>query len=68
MKGNYYTNIEQKQLNIIQSVIDEQRTGKEAATALNISERQIWRKVKLVKEELNIEINFIDLSILFLKI
>lgn len=50
MKGNYYTNMELKQLNIIQSVIDGQRTGKEAATALNISERQIWRKVKSVKE------------------
>ena len=46
MKGSYYTNMELQQLNIIQSVIDRKRTGKEAAIALKISERQIWRKVK----------------------
>lgn len=50
MKGSYYTNMELKQLNIIQSVIDKKRTGKEAANILNLSERQIWRKVKAVKE------------------
>lgn len=50
MKGSYYTTMELKQLNIIQSVIDGKRTGKEAANALKISERQIWRKVKSVKE------------------
>lgn len=51
MKGSYYTDMELKQLNIIQSVIDKKRTGKEAANALHISERQIWRKVKSVKEQ-----------------
>lgn len=50
MKGSYYTNMELQQLNIIQSVIDGKRTGKEAASTLKISERQIWRKVKSVKE------------------
>lgn len=49
MKGSYYTNMELKQLNIIQSVIDGKRTGKDAAKALNLSERQIWRKVNDVK-------------------
>ena len=28
MKGSYYTDMELKQLNIIQSVIDKKRTGK----------------------------------------
>ena len=51
MKEIYYTDMELKQLNIIQSVIDKKRTGKEAANALHISERQIWRKVKSVKEQ-----------------
>ena len=51
MKGSYYTDMELKQLNIIQSVIDKKRTGKEAASALKISERQVWRKVKSVKEQ-----------------
>ena len=37
MKGSYYTDMELKQLNIIQSVIDKKRTGKEAASALKIS-------------------------------
>ena len=50
MKGSYYTIMELKTLNIIQSVIDGTRTGKEAAIALNISERQVWRKVKSVRE------------------
>lgn len=39
MKGSHYTIMELKSLNIIQSVIDGTRTGKEAAIALNISER-----------------------------
>ncbi len=73
MKGSYYTNMELQQLNIIQSVIDRKRTGKEAASALKISERQIWRKVKSVKGkngkiELNIKIIFINQVIQFLKI
>lgn len=50
MKGSYYTTMEIKQLNIIQSVIDGKRTGKEAAHALKISERQVWRKVKSIKD------------------
>ena len=72
MKGSYYTNMELQQLNIIQSVIDRKRTGKEAASALKISERQIWRKVKSVKENgkigINIKIIFINQVIQFLKI
>jgi hypothetical protein len=50
MKGSYYNTMELKQLNIIQSVIDKKRTGKEAANILKITERQVWRKVKSVKE------------------
>lgn len=42
--------MELKKLNVIQSVIDKKRTGKEAANILNISERQVWRLVKAVKE------------------
>ena len=30
MKGSYYTNMELQQLNIIQSVIDRKRTGKDS--------------------------------------
>ena len=56
MKGNYYTNMELKKLNIINSVIDEKRTGKEAAILLDKSERQIWRMVASVKENGNIGI------------
>ena len=56
MKGSYYTNMELKQLIIIQSVINKKRTGKEAAKILNISERQVWRKVKSVREHGNIGI------------
>ena len=56
MKGSYYTTMEIKQLNIIQSVIDGKRTGKEASVILQISERQIWRKVKSVRENGNIGI------------
>ena len=50
MKGSYYTKMELKELNIIQSVIDKKRTGKEASESLNLSERQVWRKVKSVRE------------------
>lgn len=35
---------------VIQSVIDNKRTGKEASEALNLSERQVWRLVKKAKE------------------
>ena len=40
-----------KKISIIQSVIDKKRTQKEAAIALNISERQIRNLVKRFKEE-----------------
>ena len=49
MKGIEFTKMELKKLNIIQSVIDGKRTGKEASEALHISERQIWRLVAKVK-------------------
>ena len=51
MKGTYFTMNELKKLHIVQSVIDKKRTGKEAAKLLNISERQLWRLVKKVKNE-----------------
>lgn len=51
MKGNVYTMTDVKKMVVIQSVIDNKRTGKEASEALNLSERQIWRLVKKVKEE-----------------
>ena len=50
MKGNVYTMTEVKKMIVIQSVIDNKRTGKEASEALNISERQVWRLVKKVKD------------------
>lgn len=50
MKGNYYTMKDMKKLTIIQSVIDKKRTGKEAAELLQLSERQIWRLVKKIKQ------------------
>ncbi len=50
MKGNVYTMTEVKKMIVIQSVIDNKRTGKEASEALNLSERQVWRLVKKVKE------------------
>ena len=34
---------------VIQSVIDNKRIGKEASEILNLSERQVWRLVKKVK-------------------
>ena len=51
MKEGLYTMNEIKRISIIQSVIDKKRTQKEAATALNISERQIRKIVKRFKEE-----------------
>ena len=50
MKGNVYTMTEINKMIVIQSVIDNKRTGKESSEALNLSERQIWRLVKKVKE------------------
>jgi len=50
MKGIEFTEMEIEKLIIIQSVIDGKRTGKEASTKLNLSERQIWRLVKKVKD------------------
>lgn len=38
-------------LTVIQSVIDKKRTGKEASEILELSERQIWRLVKKIKEK-----------------
>ena len=51
MKGNYYSMKEVKKLSVIQSVIDGKRTGKEASEILQISERQIWRLVKKIKQD-----------------
>ena len=39
-----------KKLVVIQTVVDGTRTGKEASELLHLSERQIWRLVKKVKE------------------
>lgn len=49
MKGKIYTMKEVNKMIIIQSVIDNKRTGKEASEALALSERQIWRLVKKAK-------------------
>ncbi len=46
----YYTMKDVNKMIVIQSVIDKKRTGKEASDALNISERQVWRLVKKVKD------------------
>ena len=51
MKEGLYTMNEIKRISIIQSVIDKKRTQKEAAKALNISDRQIRKLVKRFKEE-----------------
>lgn len=51
MKGNYYSMKEVNKMIVIQSILDKKRTGKEAAQALSISERQIWRLVKKAREE-----------------
>lgn len=50
MEGVKFTEMEIEKLIVIQSVIDGKRTGKEASDKLNLSERQIWRLVKKVKE------------------
>ena len=50
MKGIEFTEMEIEKLIVIQSVIDGKRTGKEASNKLNLSERQIWRLVKKVKD------------------
>lgn len=49
MKGLEFTEMDIEKLIVIQSVIDGKRTGKEASNKLNLSERQIWRLVKKVK-------------------
>ena len=49
MKGMEFTEMDIEKLIVIQSVIDGKRTGKEASNKLNLSERQIWRLVKKVK-------------------
>ncbi len=56
MKGAYFTMKEIKKLNIILSVIDKKKTGKEAALLLNLSQRQIWRLVSKIKTDGNIAI------------
>lgn len=50
MKGLNFTEMEIEKLIVIQSVIDGKRTGIEAHKILNMSERQVWRLVKKVKE------------------
>lgn len=51
MKEGLYTMNEIKRITIIQSVIDQKRTQKEAANALGLSERQIRTIIKRFKEE-----------------
>lgn len=51
MKGSCYSMKEVKKLTVIQTVIDGKRTAKEASEVLKLSERQIWRLVKKIKEE-----------------
>lgn len=50
MKGIEFTEMEIEKLIVIQSVIDGKRTGKEASDKLDLSERQIWRLVRKVKD------------------
>lgn len=50
MKGFEFTEMDIEKLIVIQSVIDGKRTGKEASNKLNLSERQVWRLVKKVKD------------------
>ena len=50
MKGIEFTEMEIEKLIVIQSVIGGKRTGKEASNKLNMSERQIWRLVKKIKD------------------
>lgn len=56
MKGIEFTEMDIEKLIVIQSVIDGKRTGKEASNKLNLSERQVWRLVKKVKDNGNIGI------------
>ena len=49
MKGSYYTDMELKQLNIIQSVIDKKRTGKEAASARDFDSFKTTKSYKPLK-------------------
>ena len=51
MKGKNYTMKEVNRMIVIQSIIDNKRTGKEASEVLNLSERQIWRLVKKAKDK-----------------
>lgn len=51
MKGIEFTEMDIEKLIVIQSVIDGKRTGKEASNKLGLSERQIWRLVKKVKDK-----------------
>jgi len=51
MKGIEFTDMEIEKLIVIQSVIDGKRTGKEASNKLDLSERQVWRLVKKVKDK-----------------
>ena len=51
MEVNNYSMKEVKKIAVIQSVVDGIRTGKEASEVLNLSERQIWRLVKKMKEK-----------------
>lgn len=50
MKGVKFTEMDIEKLIVIQSVIDGKRTGKEASDKLNLSERQVWRLVRKVKD------------------
>lgn len=50
MKGIEFTEMDIEKLIVIEAVIDGKRTGKEASDKLNLSERQIWRLVKKVRE------------------
>lgn len=50
MKGVKFTEMDIEKLIVIQSVIDGKRTGKEASVKLNLSERQVWRLVRKVKD------------------
>ena len=46
-----YSMKEIKKMMAIEAVIDGIRTGKEASKVLNLSERQVWRLVKKVREK-----------------
>ena len=51
MKEGIFNMNELKRITIIQSIIDKKRTQKEAAIALNISERQIRNLLKCYREQ-----------------